>query len=428
MRQLNLFPEHRATSREAIAITIDSIKDYAEQYKHWQISFSGGKDSTALVTLILHLIETKEIKTPESLTVMYADTRLELPPLQASAMQILQEVERRGFKSQVVMAELDKRFMVYLLGRGVPPPNNSTLRWCTQQIKLTPMKVAMQRLYELHGEKILSFNGVRIGESAIRDRRIEQRMAISCSKNGSECGQGWFQRDLPDAICDKFSPLLHWRVCNIWDWLMLDAPKLGFNTELLAEVYGGDEAVEMNARTGCICCPLASKDTALEYLVALPQRTSPKGLANASAVLGVSTQLSGASPMSDSSKKWAYLKPLLKLRSLYEWAREFQNRHQKVGEKKKDGSYSSSPNRKGPLTLAARKELLEKILAVQESVNNNRGSNLAIDLINPEERSRIEELIAAKTFPNRWSGDEPIGDEIVPQYDSSGNVQRSLFR
>jgi DNA sulfur modification protein DndC len=257
------------------------------------------------------------------------------------------------------------------------------------------MKVAMQKLYDEHGEKILSFNGVRIGESAIRDRRIEQRMAISCSKNGSECGQGWFQRDLPDAICDKFSPLLHWRVCNIWDWLMLDAPRLGFDTELLATVYGGDEAVEMNARTGCICCPLASKDTALEYLVGLPDGR--------------------------------YLKPLLKLRSLYEWAREFQNRLQKVGEKKKDGSYTSAPNRKGPLTLSARQELLDKILAVQEEVNSNRGDRIAIDLINPQERSRIEELIAAKTFPNRWSGDEPVGNEIVPQYDSEGNVQRSLF-
>lgn len=200
-----------------------------------------------------------------------------------------------------------------------------------------------------------------------------------------------------DSIKDYAEQYKHWRVCNIWDWLMIDAPWLGFDTGLLAEVYGGDEAVEMNARTGCICCPLASKDMALEYLVALPQ--------------------------------WAYLKPLLKLRSLYEWAREFQNRHQKVGEKKKDGSYSSAPNRKGPLTLAARKELLEKILAVQESVNsvaiqNNRP---VIDLINSQERSRIEELIALKTFPNRWNGDEPIGDEIVPQYDSSGNLQRSLF-
>jgi DNA sulfur modification protein DndC len=257
------------------------------------------------------------------------------------------------------------------------------------------MKIAMQKLHDTFGEKILSFNGVRIGESAVRDRRIQNRMAISCSKNGSECGQGWFQRDLPDAICDKLSPLLHWRVCNIWDWLMLDAPNLGFDTELLATVYGGDEAIEMNARTGCICCPLASKDMALEYLITIPA--------------------------------WEYLKPLLKLRSLYSWARQHENRHQKVGEKNKDGNYSSAPNRKGPLTLKARKELLEKILAIQDEVNSKAFFMPEIDLINPQERSRIEELIALKTFPNRWSGDEPIGDEIVDQYDNNGNIQRSLF-
>ena len=396
-KQLNLFEEYRATSKTAIAITVDTLNEYASRYNHWQISFSGGKDSTALVTLVLHLIETKEIPAPKSLTVMYADTRMELPPLHSSAMQILEQVRKRGFNTQVVMADLDKRYMVYMLGRGVPPPNGTTLRWCTQQIKLTPMKLAMQKLYDEHQEKLLSFNGVRIGESAIRDRRIEQRMAISCSKNGSECGQGWFQRELPESICDKFSPILHWRVCNIWDWLMLDAPKLGFDTELLATVYGGDEAVEMNARTGCICCPLASKDMALEYLVELPQ--------------------------------WAYLKPLLTIRSLYSWARQHENRHQKVGEKKKDGSFSSAPNRKGPLTLPARRELLDKILAVQNEVNKvaNAEEKPKIDLINEEERSRIIELIEAKTFPNRWDGTEPVGDVIVPQYDSNGNVQQPLW-
>ncbi|MDJ0651284.1 MAG: hypothetical protein QNJ60_21535 [Xenococcaceae cyanobacterium MO_188.B19] len=290
------------------------------------------------------------------------------------------------------MAELDKRFMVYLLGRGVPPPNNSTLRWCTQQIKLTPMKLAMQKLYESRG-KLLSLNGVRIGESAMRDRRI----AISCSKNGSECGQGWFQRDLPDSICDKLSPLLHWRVCHIWDWLMLDAPKLGFDTELLAEVYGGDEAVEINARTGCVGCPVASRDMALEYLVKQSQ--------------------------------WKYLKPLLELRSIWREARNFENRLQKVGEKKKDGSYSKSPNRKGPLTLSARIRLLNKILSIQNQVNINavKLDKPPIDLINQEEEARILELIKLKTFPNKWSGDEPVGNEITPQFDSDGNVQMPLF-
>ena len=131
-RQLNMFEAFRATSQTAITETIKSFNTYAQDFQHWQISFSGGKDSTTLVTLTLDLIEKGLIPRPKSLTVMYADTRLELPPLHSSAMQILFEVSRRGWNTEVVMAEIDKRFMVYLLGRGVPPPNNSTLRWCTQ--------------------------------------------------------------------------------------------------------------------------------------------------------------------------------------------------------------------------------------------------------------------------------------------------------
>ena len=421
-RQLSLFEQDRATEKEAIALTAQSLLAYGQDYKHWQISYSGGKDSTTLVTLVLHLIESGEIPRPDSLTVMYADTRLELPPLHQSALKLLDQVKQRGFNAQVVMAPLDKRFLVYVLGRGVPPPNNNTLRWCTSAIKLEPMKAAMQGLYgqlagarsekcpnsfghaplareprppcphEKHG-KLLSLNGVRIGESAMRDRRI----ALSCSKNGSECGQGWFQRDLPDAICDKLAPILHWRVCHIWDWLMLDAPRLGFDTEILAQVYGGDEATEMNARTGCIGCPLATKDMALDHLIEQPD--------------------------------WTYLAPLKRLRPLWEWARRFDNRLQKVGETKKDGSYSSNPSRKGPLTLSARSHLLGKILAIEQEVNQVAivSRRPTVSLINDEEHNRILGLIEARTFPNGWTGDEPNGGELVPQYDSNGNVQPTLF-
>lgn len=387
-----LFEDQRATSDEAIKLTAQSLCEYGKDYRHWQISFSGGKDSTTLVTLILDLLDQGRIPQPKSLTVMYADTRLELPPLQASAMQILKEVDRRGWTSQVTMAELDKRFMVYLLGRGVPPPNNNTLRWCTQQIKLSPMKSAMQELYSQHQEKILSLNGVRVGESAQRDARI----AVSCGKNGAECGQGWFQRELPKAICDKLSPILHWRVCHVWDWLMLDAPALGFDTELLAEAYGGDEAQEINARTGCIGCPLASRDMALEHLVKLP--------------------------------KWKHLFPLLEIRDLWKESRYFRNRLQKDGERKKDGTYSQSPNRKGPLKLTYREQLLEQILDIQHRCNKEAPAGREVDIINGEEEARIRELIADRTFPNRWSGDEPGGDELVDQIYSDGSIQPVLFK
>jgi DNA sulfur modification protein DndC len=51
-----------------------------------------------------------------------------------------------------------------------------------------------QRLGEIDG-KILMITGVRQGESAIRDDRI----AMSCGKDGAECGQGWYQEVLPNA-------------------------------------------------------------------------------------------------------------------------------------------------------------------------------------------------------------------------------------
>ena len=392
MRNPSLFDGQRATSKEAIELSAQSLAEYGQHYDHWQISFSGGKDSTTLVTLVLDLLDRGKIPKPKSLTVNYADTRLELPPLQASAMQVLREVERRGWTSQVVMAELDKRFMVYLLGRGVPPPNNNTMRWCTQKIKLDPMKAAMQKLYEKHGEKLLSLNGVRVGESAARDNRI----AISCGKNGSECGQGWYQRDLPNAICDKLSPILHWRVCHVWDWLMLDAPALGFDTALLADAYGGDEAQEINARTGCIGCPLASRDLALEHLVNLPQ--------------------------------WQHLTPLLEIRHLWKEARYFRNRLQKDGERKADGSYSAAPNRKGPLRLEYREQLLSQLLDIQRRCNEKAAPGYEIDLINQEEESRIRELIAARTFPNRWTGNEPTGDQIIDQIYADGSIQPALFK
>src|SRR5258708_32688668 len=88
---------------------------------------------------------------------------------------------------------MDKRFFVYILGRGVPPPNNNTLRWCTRQIKVEPMQQEVIQAIDGLDGTVLMLTGVRQGESAIRDRRIE----MSCSKDGAECGQGGYQQLLP---------------------------------------------------------------------------------------------------------------------------------------------------------------------------------------------------------------------------------------
>ena len=48
-------------------------------------------------------------------------------------------------------------------------------------------------------------------------------------------------------------------------------------------------------------------------------------------------------------------------------------------------------------------------------------------LINAEELARIQDLIALRTYPDRWDGTEPIGDVMLPKVYSDGSVQNLLF-
>lgn len=393
MKQSSLFDGQRMTMQESIELTVNSLQAYGSGYDHWAIAYSGGKDSTATVTLVTHLIESGRVNAPKSLTVLYADTRQELPPLHIGAMDMLAALQHRGIKTRVVFPKIEDRYFVYMFGRGVPPPNNNTLRWCTPQIKVEPMVNALKALRDEYGQKFLMLTGVRIGESAARDQRI----ALSCGRNGAECGQGWFQETTPDNVADTLAPLLHWRVCHVWDWLMLFSPSHGLPTSMVAEVYGGEDAEELNARTGCIGCPLATKDIALDYILRMPQ--------------------------------WAYLQPLKRLRPLYEELRKFKNRLQKDGERMKDGRLSSAPNRKGPLTMDARRYGLGVVLGVQDEINAaaDRFGEKRIDLINADERAKIEELIRRNQWPNRWTGTEPRGDKLIAQTLGEGIIQSVMF-
>lgn len=390
---------------DAIDLTLQSLQAYGPQHDHWAVAWSGGKDSSATLTLIVHLIEVGRLPRPKTLSVFYADTRQELPPLAAAATEVMEGLKNRGnwIRTEIVRAPLDKRFLVYILGRGVPPPNNNTLRWCTRQIKVDPMAAAVERALDglPENEQVLMITGVRQGESAIRDRRIE----MSCGKDGAECGQGWYQKTLPEAKGIRgriatLAPLLHWRVCNVWDWLKIYAPMPeygGWATKVIADAYGGDEAEEINARTGCIGCPLASQEKALETILLNPY--------------------------------WAYLSPLLGLKPLYRELREPRYRLRKAGaEILKDGSMAKNPQRMGPLTFEARLMGLARVLEIQAACNEaaERLGRPRIDILNSEEEARIRELIDLGTWPDGWDGDEPTADIPLDLVFPDGSVQPLL--
>ena len=399
MRTLSLFENDRLSLDRSIELSAESLRHYGSLYKHWAIAFSGGRDSSATVTLVADLIDKGLVPRPASITVLYADTRQELPPLHNAAMALLDKLKERGFDTRVVLPKLDHRYFVYILGRGVPPPSN-TFRWCTPKLKVMSMERELETLRQERGEKFLMLTGVRVGESAARDQRI----AISCSRDGGECGQGWFQQTTSNAVADTLAPLLHWRICHVWDWLVQADVELGYPTFDIAEVYGHDpqddlgETEAINARTGCIGCPLVQEDAALERVLANP--------------------------------KWTYLAPLRQLRPLYWEVKKPQYRLRKHGEVKKDGSLAKKQGRLGPLTLETREWMLGEILRIEAEVNAGAAQvgQSDICLINAEELTRIHELIAAETWPEKWDGSEHRGDEWLPEILADGSVQPLLFR
>lgn len=431
MRQADFFAAgaQRLVYDDAIELTVMSLAEYGERHAHWCIAWSGGKDSTATLTLIVHLIEAGRLPRPKSLTVYYADTRQELPPLALAVQDLIAQLARFPWiRVRVVTAPLDKRFLVYILGRGVPPPNNNTLRWCTRQIKVDPMAAAIAAdlaptdvtgLGHNGGpalddagvigpeETVLMITGVRQGESAMRDRRIE----MSCSKDGAECGQGWYQQVLPESKGIRgriatLAPILHWRVCHVWDWLKIYAPHPtygGWSTSRIANAYGGDEAEELNARTGCCGCPLASKDLALDRIVADPA--------------------------------WSHYAPLKRLKPIYRALRLPANRLRKPGGETRKGKRKGervlvkNQQRMGPLTFEARLWALGRILDLQAEVNASAAAlgRPGLDLLNAEEEARIRELIALKTWPDRWDGSEPTADVPLDSVFADGTVQPLLI-
>lgn len=518
----DLFGTPKMQMTESILIAAQNLQTYGSRYQHWVIAFSGGKDSSATVTLTLWLVGLAwqlqhddpgypvnddlravllELRCPSSITVLYADTRAEILPLHLAALGIGNDIDELGrqwteegrgisVRFQSVMAPIDKRMLVYILGRGVPPPNNNTMRYCTRQIKIEPMARAIEQIaIELgygrmvtrgkgqdnpisvgltealqeqggeietpetrreiyrsydqdlleqdsvwpvlqrqlkkavlqedrehlqrgiakrerellqHPRKLLVLTGVRRGESVVR----EQRIVVSCTTDKAECGQGWFQRDLPSAVSDTYAPIDHFRICHVWQWLWTWAPEWQYGqweTRAIAEAYGGrdgDEAAEIAARTGCNGCPLAGEDQpAMRRVVAMPD--------------------------------WSYMAPLLNLWSLYWEMREPRYRLRKADrERLRNGGFSKNAQRMGPLTLEARLAFLERILAIQTAINTEarRQRRPEIDMLNAEEEARIRELIADGTWPDGWTGEEPRADVPIDMIFSDGSVQPLLFK
>src|SRR5690242_16136022 len=115
---------------------INLIKEeYLKDDSPWYVGYSGGKDSSAVLTLVFNaLLDIERHHKP--IEVIYCDTGVEIPTISKYVKVTLKALEEESassnlpLKYKIAKPKLDDRYFVKVIGRGYPPPTN-IFRWCT---------------------------------------------------------------------------------------------------------------------------------------------------------------------------------------------------------------------------------------------------------------------------------------------------------
>ncbi|MBM7562610.1 phosphoadenosine phosphosulfate reductase domain-containing protein [Fusibacter tunisiensis] len=210
------------------------IKETAEEYPNENIvvSFSGGKDSTAVAELVVNALG------DPSLVHIFGDTTLEFPLTYEYANRFRDANPFAIFKTS---KNRDQDF--YEVCKDIGPPARM-LRWCCTMFKTGPITRTINSMYP--NEKILTFYGIRKHESVSRSKynRVEgDSEAVKIQKQ------------------KVASPVFEWKDIDIWLYLLSE--KIDFND---AYRLGYD-------RVGCWLCPNNSHRAQFLSKIYMPDRS-----------------------------------------------------------------------------------------------------------------------------------------------------------
>ena len=397
-----------AIAGESLSMTLEKIRQlYLKNDKAWVIGFSGGKDSTVVLSLIIQaLLKLDKSQLTKNVYVVCSDTLVETPVVVGLIRQTLLDVEKfaqsKGipFKTQMVVPDVGQTFWSNLLGKGYPAPTKS-FRWCTERMKINPVSEFIQSTVSKHGEVIVAL-GSRSQESASRAQSIAKHTI-----KGSELSR---HSSLPNAY--TYMPIENWHVDEVWEYLLKAPSPWGGSNEELFMLYKGSNQGECpividkttpscgNSRFGCWTCTVVNKDKAIHGLV-------------------------------ESGEDW--MKPLLEFRdelhfsTLPENKASYRNHKRRSGKITFQTTYVEGEGRSneielntegigvnvpGPYWLDVRKRWLKNLLTIERDINN---SGRKIELISrPELHIIRREWIADPNEPD-WEDSLPkIYQEIYP--------------
>ncbi len=244
-------------------IRADITRSYLADDRPWAVAYSGGKDSTATLQLVLETVARNPRK---QVHVLYADTRVEPPPVIAQARMLMGKIRRWAHTNQlpirvrIAYPRPQDNFFVLVLGKGYLPPTR-WFRWCTERLKVRPIKTHVRRVIEQSGTCVVLL-GMRRKESQERDRRLNSKGYTN-----------WMPFEgLQGAVI--YAPIFDLSVEDVWSFLLDNDPPWGMNHNELRHLYtGGNASCSLfcgGIRFGCWVCTVVKKDRCTQGLAELP--------------------------------------------------------------------------------------------------------------------------------------------------------------
>jgi DNA sulfur modification protein DndC len=341
----------------------DSLRNlYLEDPRPWLVGFSGGKDSTMLASLIVEVVAgVPEEQRKKPVAILCTDTRVEIPAIVEMVEGTLARIRRFSEQSDLnievnlLRPPPEQSFWVNIIGRGYPPPNHA-FRWCTQRLKIDPVTTFAQQRLGHWSEAILHL-GARRAESSTR----AQTMAGRQRRNGLNR-----HPDLPRVWVSN--PIEFLTTEEVWAYLLQKPNPWGGDNRPLYKLYAsasnGECPIQIdtstpscgNSRFGCWTCTVVERDKASEGLLASGDERMEKLIEFRETLLGFRNPANG-------------------------W---------------RDKRRMNGNNGPGPLTIEARRELLKRLLALQEETH--------MEVISPEELLLIQQLWKAARDPDDGRG------------------------
>lgn len=233
---------------------IETLKANAK--KVCTLGYSTGKDSSVMLDLVFRAY----LKDPDlpQLNILYANTGLEAPTMaryvrgQINRVKLFIEENNLPVTFHETFPLPERSMWGRIIGHGYMMPLAKVAHWCTESLKLTPMKRKMEVLSDRSNKEVLSLVGVREQESGAR------KVSINASLIDEENNLMASRQAKNETI---YAPLRTWSDDRVWDYI--NSGLVYTDSEEIKAVYNVTDS-HGSLRSGCVFCPVVRRDKNLE--------------------------------------------------------------------------------------------------------------------------------------------------------------------